>query len=93
MVKLLSWHKKLRTKSCLILFYAVIELIIFVCDLYTLTVKGGIAQGRRTSATKIVALTRGCRQGYTPTPSYTSTGEVLLVAGLEKRGRDLIGNS
>jgi hypothetical protein len=37
MVKLLSWHKKLRTKSCLILLYAVIELIIFVCDLYTLT--------------------------------------------------------
>jgi hypothetical protein len=47
-------------------------------------VKGGSAQGRRTSATKLVTLIRGGRQGYTPTPSYTSTEEALLVAGLRE---------
>ena len=60
-----------------------------------LVVKGSDAQGRRTSTTQIVVSVRGCRQGYSPTPSFNvDWGVPPQAAGLRReRERRLDGNN
>jgi len=53
-------------------------------------VKGSDAQGRRTSTTQIVVSVRGCRQGYSPTPSFNvDWGMPPQAAGLRREREEI----